>query len=115
MRHFAEALRRRGVRVDYVKLDAPDNTGSFTTEVQRAVARHRPSRIVVTEPSEWRVQMLVESWASLMDMPVDMRIDPRYFASRARFAAWARERRIWRMEHFYREMRREHAILMEGD
>ena len=115
MRHFAEALRRRGVQVNYIKLDAPDNTGSFTTEVQRAVVRYRPSRIVVTEPSEWRVQALVEHWASLLDTPVEIRIDHRYFASRARFAAWARQRRNWRMEHFYHEMRREHAILMEGD
>ena len=33
----------------------------------------------------------------------------------SRFADWARGRRGWRMEHFYREMRREHAILMEGE
>ena len=59
MRHFADVLRQRGVRVDYVKLDAPDNTGSLTTEVQRAVARHKPGRIMVTEPGEWRVQARV--------------------------------------------------------
>lgn len=115
MRHFADALRQRGVTVDYVKLDAPDNTGSFTGEVQRAVARHRSSRIVVTEPSEWRVQSAVEEWASVTGTTVDVLADGRFFASRARFAAWARGRRGWRMEHFYREMRREHRILMEGE
>jgi deoxyribodipyrimidine photolyase-related protein len=114
MRHFADELRQRGVSVDYVKLDAPDNTGRFTSEVQRAVARHRPSSIVVTEPSEWRVQTMVEGWASLTGTPVEVRADDRFFASRARFAAWARGRHTWRMEHFYREMRREHGFLMEG-
>ena len=34
MRHFAETLRQRGLTVDYVRLDAPDNTGSFTTEIR---------------------------------------------------------------------------------
>jgi len=115
MRHFAASLRERGVTVDYVRLDAPENTGRFTTEVQRAVVRHRPHRIVMTEPSEWRVQALVEGWAALMGIPVEVRADDRFFASRARFAAWARGRRSWRMEHFYREMRREHGILIEGD
>ena len=115
MRHFADVLRQRGLKVDYVRLDAPDNTGSLTTEVQRAAARHRPSRIVVTEPGEWRVQALVEDWSSLTGTPVEVRADRRFFASRARFAAWARGRRSWRMEHFYREMRRENAILMEGE
>ena len=115
MRHFAETLRERGLTVDYVSLEGPDNTGSFTTEIQRAVARHRPSRIVVTEPSEWRVRAMVKSWEALTGTSVEIRSDRRFFASRARFAAWANGRRSWRMEHFYREMRREHQILMDGD
>jgi len=115
MRHFADALRERGVTVDYVRLDAPDNTGGFTTELQRAVARHRPSRMVVTEPSEWRVQAMVEGWEALTGLPIELRADDRFFASRARFAKWTQGRRGWRMEHFYREMRREHGILIDGE
>ena len=115
MRHFAERLRQRGLTVDYVKLDAPDNTGSFTTEVLRAVARHRPSRIVVTEPSEWRVQAMVNGWARSIGKPGEVLSDHRCFSSRARFATWAAGRRSWRMENFYREMRRTHRLLMDGD
>jgi deoxyribodipyrimidine photolyase-related protein len=114
MRHFAEELRRRGVVVDYVKLDAADNTGSFTPELLRAVARHAPDRLVLTEPGEWRVQAMVEGWAASTGLPVEVRADDRFFAGRSRFAAWSHGRRGWRMEHFYREMRREHDILMEG-
>jgi len=114
MRHHAAALRARGVTVDYVKLDDADNTGSFTGEFQRALARHRPRRVVVTEPSEWRVQALVDEWRAQSATPVEVRDDDRYFASRARFATWARGRKTWRLEHFYREMRREHRVLLEG-
>ena len=113
MRHFAEELRQRGVTVDYVALDAPGNSGDFTGEVARAVARHRPHRIVLTEPSEWRVQELAQSWSSRTGLPVELRPDGRFFASRARFARWAEGRRGWRLEHFYRDMRREHGILMD--
>jgi deoxyribodipyrimidine photolyase-related protein len=115
MRHFAGTLRARGVDVDYVALDAPGNTGDFCGEIERAVARRRPERIVVTEPGEWRVKALIERWAPLTRTAVEMRTDDRFFASTSRFAEWARGRRGWRMEHFYREMRREHAILMDGD
>jgi deoxyribodipyrimidine photolyase-related protein len=115
MRHFAAALRARGITVDYIKLASPENTGSFTTELRRAIARHHPSRIIVTQPSEWRVQAMVEGWESLISIPVEIRTDERFFATHARFAAWARGRTTWRMEHFYREMRREHSILMEAD
>ena len=115
MRHFADELRLLGISVDYVQLDASENTGTLTGEIQRAVARLRPDRLVITEPGEWRVQAMVETWAVLVGRPVEVRPDDRFFASRARFAAWARGRRAWRMEHFYREMRREHAILMDGE
>ena len=115
MRHFADELRQTGVTVDYVTLEDPENTGDLTTELRRAVARHTPDRVMVTEPGEWRVLKKVEGWADSIGLPVEIRSDDRFFASHTRFAAWAQGRRGWRLEHFYRDMRREHAILMEGD
>ena len=115
MRHFAAGLAAAGIRVDYVRLDDPGNSGSFDGEVARALARHAVERIVVTEPGEWRVQRGIESWSTRFGLPVETRGDSGFFASRARFGKWARGRRTWRLEHFYREMRREHAVLMEGD
>ena len=49
MRHHAEALRARGWTVEYVTLDDPDNSHSFTGEVARACQRHDVERIVVTD------------------------------------------------------------------
>lgn len=49
MRHFAEELRNLGWTVDYVKLDAPDNQGSFSGQLAHTVALHQPDRIIVTE------------------------------------------------------------------
>lgn len=115
MRHFADELRARGATVDYVRLDDPDNAGSFSAELRRAVARHRPKRIVVTEPGEWRVLAAMSGWEDELGLPVAIRADERFYASRARFKAWAEGRKSYRMEFFYREMRREHAILMDGD
>jgi deoxyribodipyrimidine photolyase-related protein len=115
MRHFAEGLRQSGVTLDYVALEDEANTGSLTGEFKRAVERHQPDRVVVTAPSEWRVQQDVNPWAALAGVQVEVRTDERFFASHERFAAWAEGRRGWRMEHFYRQMRREHGVLMEGD
>jgi deoxyribodipyrimidine photolyase-related protein len=42
MRHFAQGLAAKGSRSTTSRLDDPANTGSFTAEVKRAVARHRP-------------------------------------------------------------------------
>ncbi len=115
MRHFAATLRAEGVSVDYVHLEDPDNTGHLAGEIRRAMARHAPDRVILTQPSEWRVRAELEALAATSNTPVDVLEDDRFFASHARFAAWAKDRRGWRMEHFYREMRREHGLLMDGD
>lgn len=115
MRHFAEDLRQEGIDVDYVRLDDPENSGSFTGEVKRALARHAVDRIVVTEPGEWRVRAMMEAWAGETGLPVEIREDDRFLCSRGRFARWADGRKGFRMEFFYREMRRETGLLMEED
>jgi deoxyribodipyrimidine photolyase-related protein len=115
MRHFASDLRDEGLSVDYVALDDVDNTGTFGSELVRAVARHRPDRIVVTEPGEWRVRRMMDDWAAQTGLPVEIRDDDRFLCSRAEFRDWAGDRRSYRMEFFYRQMRRRTGLLMDRD
>ncbi len=120
MRHFARALQARGVRVDYVTLDDPHNTQSLRGEMLRAVARHRPARVVATEAGEWRVAEDMRHWQSVLadradGQEVEIRDDDRFFCRIQDFIAWARGRNALRMEFFYREMRRRHGYLMDGD
>ena len=114
MRHFAAGLEGEGVRVDYVRLDDPANSGSFSGELARALARHAVDRVIVTEPGEYRVWEMMRGWAALTGLAVEIREDDRFLCSRGRFARWAEGRKSYRMEFFYREMRRETGLLMEG-
>jgi deoxyribodipyrimidine photolyase-related protein len=115
MRHHALALRAAGWTVDYVALDDPNNSGSFTGEIARAIARHAPDDIVVTEAGEWRVAAMLEAWETLFGLPVEIRGDARFLTSHAEFAAWAEARQTLVMEDFYRAMRRKFGLLMDGD
>ncbi|RZM22559.1 MAG: cryptochrome/photolyase family protein, partial [Sphingomonas sp.] len=114
MRHHAELLRAEGWTVDYITLDDPDSTGSFTGEVARAVGRHDPVRIIVTEAGEWRVRGMLDAWETLFGIPVEIRDDDRFLATHAEFGTWAEERKQLRMEYFYRDMRRKTGLLMDG-
>jgi deoxyribodipyrimidine photolyase-related protein len=114
MRHFAAALRGRGVRVDYITLDDPQNTHSLRGEVARAVARHRPSQVVVTEAGEWRLAEDMRRWHEAIGLDVDIRDDTRFFVRKREFFDWARGKRSLRMEFFYREQRRRSGLLMDG-
>jgi len=115
MRHFADEMRQKGWQVDYVTLDDPQNTGSFTEELERAVKRLSPSQVCVTEPSEWRVLEAMESWTVTLNLPIDIREDDRFIATHEEFRSWAAGRKQLRMEYFYRDMRRKTGLLMEGD
>jgi deoxyribodipyrimidine photolyase-related protein len=115
MRHFAIELRTAEWSVDYVALDATGNTGSLTGEVERAIARHQPECIVVTEAAEWRVQEEIAQWQARFGVNVEICPDDRFVCSKAEFGDWAVGRKQLRMEYFYREMRRKTGLLMDGD
>lgn len=114
MRHFAAELRDLGHRVDYVALDDPANTGSFTGELARAVDRTGARSVVVTEPGEWRVAEMIRGWPQALGVAVDVRPDDRFLCPHDAFEAWAAGRKLLRMEYFYREMRRKTGLLMDG-
>ncbi len=115
MRHFAAEMRDEGWTVDYVELDDPDNSGSFTGELFRAVERHDPHEIHVMEAGEWRVQRAIDEWPDKLACPVHIHPDDRFICSIGEFRDWAEGRDHLTMEYFYREMRRKTRLLMEGD
>ncbi|MEM7223049.1 MAG: cryptochrome/photolyase family protein [Pseudomonadota bacterium] len=114
MRHFTAELRSAGWRVDYVQLEDPDNSGSFTGEIGRAIDWLQPERIVVTEPGEWRLRQMMETWSARFGLPVDILDDERFLCTRQAFSSWAAGRRQLTMEFFYRDMRRKTGLLMDG-
>lgn len=115
MRHFAAELREAGWNVDYVKLTDDGNSGSFTGEVARAIERHDPRTVRVTEAGEWRVQQAIEEWPGKFACEVEILPDDRFLCSHAEFRDWANGRKHLTMEHFYREMRRKTGLLMRDD
>ncbi len=115
MRHFAKSLEADGYTVEYTKLDDPNNGGSFSNEVERALKRHDIERIVVTYPGEYRVLSDIKQWEDNFSIPVEIRPDYRFLCTPEDFAEWAEGRSQLRMEYFYREMRKKYLILMDGD
>lgn len=108
MRHFADDLRRRGWPLDYVRLDDEANRGTLGAELGAA-------RVIVTHPGEWRVRRALESAAAQAGLPLEVRDDQHFYVMPAQFAEHARRRKQLRMEYFYRELRRRHGVLMDGD
>ncbi|ENK3932973.1 cryptochrome/photolyase family protein [Pseudomonas aeruginosa] len=109
MRHFAQALRERGWRVIYTRLDDADNSGSIAGEVLRWHATLGEPAVHFTECGEWRLEQALRQCG----IPLAWHEDRRFLCSRAEFVHWAGNRQTLRMEHFYRKMRRRTGLLME--
>jgi len=114
MRHFAAELTRRKIRVRYIALDDAANTGSFESEITRAIAAVNPNEIACILPGEWRVLKMLERIRDATGIPLTVMPDEHFITTPEEFAAWADGRSALTMEFFYREQRRKTGYLMEG-
>lgn len=114
MRHFAAALRSRGLRVHYSALDDSDNLQALIPEAERLAALHDCDEIRVVRPGEWRLWQAMKAREDAA-LPWRLLEDDRFYATPADFDAWAQGRKTLRLEYFYREQRRRTGLLMEGD
>lgn len=115
MRHFRDALRRRGWTVEYRALDDDGHSGTLAGELAAALRTLQPERVRATLPGEHRVLGLLRDAATHAGTPLDILPDRHFLCSPEAFAAWAADRKELRMEYFYRLMRREHGVLLEPD
>lgn len=115
MRHFRDGLREQGFMVHYRALDEATNAGSLAQELLATARRLTPQKLIVVQPGEWRVEQSLRTVARELELELEIRPDRHFLASREEFAAHAKGRKQLRMEFFYREMRRQHEVLMDGD
>ena len=114
MRHFAAALRAKTWTVDYTEIDAPGNHGTLSGELEKAIARLQPAKLVITAPGEWRVLQSLRQAASKHGLQLEVRDDTHFFSTVRDFTNHAAGRKQIRLEFFYRELRLKMGILMNG-
>lgn len=114
MRHFAQALRDKGLKVHYSRLDDADNTHSLIEEAERIAHQYGCDSIHVARPGEWRLWNAMQK-RSRNALPWTLLEDDRFYTTPKDFARWAEGRQQLRLEYFYREQRKRTGLLMEGD
>jgi len=113
MRHFAKELRRKN-SLSYIKIDDKKNTGSFSSEINRMIEKISPKNIMITEPGEYRVLKEIEKIKSKHKIPFEIIEDDRFFCSINEFKDWSKSHKQFRMEDFYRKMRKDTGILIKN-
>ncbi|WP_192035250.1 cryptochrome/photolyase family protein [Halomonas sp. YLGW01] len=120
MRHFAAELEATGLKVHYSRLDDADNRQRLLEEAERLAAHYDCDEIRVARPGEWRLYEAIRARTDIgtqeaKHAPLPWRVieDDRFFTTPEDFAAWARGRKTYRLEHFYRHLRERTGLLMD--
>ncbi len=144
MRHYAASLQARGLRVDYRALDTHGDTSladGLTSAVHEhqphAVIGVEPGDMRVRHALEYAISNIaaragstapnaentvkkasksasVGQQAASSPLRIDWREDRHFLCSLPQFRKWAGTSKSLRMEFFYRQMRQQYKILMEG-
>jgi deoxyribodipyrimidine photolyase-related protein len=115
MRHFADQLRARGFRVEYLKLDDPANLQSVGENLRAMALRLGAGQIEYQLPDEFRLDVELSRLQTELPIPV-VGVDSAHFLTgRSDLAVFFRGKKTFVMESFYRSMRVKTGLLMEAD
>ena len=114
MRQFRDDVRARGLTVDYRQAD------TFAAALDAHFAAHPGDHLTMPRPAahgaESRLRALVDARGGTLSFVRN----PTFLLTPAEFDEWAESRNTddpetYRLEGFYRHMRRESGVLMDGD
>ena len=109
MRHFAIAIEKLGYPLTYIK----NSPHSIVEVLKEQIEQKKVKRLVCVEPGEWRLKQAIETMAEDLNIELDMREDTHFYCSRKEFNDWAANKKEFRLEYFYRLMRKTHNILVD--
>lgn len=118
MRHFRDEMRADGKQVIYHELadnSSGDHGGSLADLLRQTLKTGSFERVIMVHPGDHRVREALHLCVTNAGLPLDERSDLTFYCTLERFAEWAKGRRSFVLEQFYRVMRKEHQVLMEDE
>jgi deoxyribodipyrimidine photolyase-related protein len=126
MRHFAQDLAAPGMQVDYRTLEEYGDR-TLAEGLLAVLKLRRPQALIGIEPGDMRVRGAIDDaiksiaahahiyWATGTKPSINWLEDRHFLCSVPQFRKWAGKSANLRMEFFYRALRRQYKILMDGD
>ncbi len=114
MRSFAGTLAGKGHRFEYLELGHPENRQNFAENLSRIIAKTGAQRFEYLAPDEYRLDQELRKTADALGVDWQIRDTEHFLTDRGDLGRFFEGKKIFRMESFYRHMRKKHGILMEG-
>ncbi len=109
MRHFAQALRADGYRLQYHR----QADASLAELLSKDLSELAPQRVHLTRPGDWQVLQDLRAVIEATGLDWTLAEDAHFYESLDGFRQWAAGRKSLRMEYFYRALRRQENILLD--
>ena len=115
MRAFAHDLQQAGHRLHYITIDDPKNAHDIPSNLERLAHEIGAKSIQYQAPDEWRLDEQLRTWAKDTALLVSEQDSEHFLTERGTAATIFKGRKRWLMEQFYRTLRQQLGILMDGD
>jgi len=113
MRHFAAELEQKSYPLTYLRL-GEHVFSNLESALAASIDQLNPARVVLTKPGDYRVRENLKAACAATNTPYAERTDTHFYCSEEDFSEWARGRKEFRLEHFYRMLRKRENILMDA-
>lgn len=114
MRAFAEELRGKGHRVEYLTLDHPDNRQTLPDNLLFFIEKHQAQCFEYLLPDEWRLDEQLRQFCETLPI-LSQVFDTAHFMAKRHELHDFFGKKNYLMESFYRSMRRRYHILIDGE
>ncbi|MDX1692726.1 MAG: cryptochrome/photolyase family protein [Ketobacteraceae bacterium] len=115
MENFALALKKAGHKVQHLTLDDTRDFTTFPELLDALTEKYQPELVSYQQPDEYRLQQELIQWSKKTKIRT-LCVDSEHFLLNWQdIPQWLPENKSWRLEFFYRKMRKHHNVLMNGD
>jgi deoxyribodipyrimidine photolyase-related protein len=115
MRDLAQQLQNSGHRLRYLSIDDPENQQSIPANLTWLAQQYQVEEIEYQAPDEWRLDQQLYAYAAGCGVTCRMVDTEHFYTSKDEAGQIFSGRKKWLMEHFYRQLRVKHAVLLDAD
>jgi deoxyribodipyrimidine photolyase-related protein len=115
MRAMAAWLREQGHEVAYLALDEAGNQHDIPANLQLLFAATGARRFEYQLPDEYRLDKALRQFTAASGFAYGVYDTEHFYTTRDEAAQLFKGKKTWLMESFYRQMRRKHRVLMQGE
>jgi deoxyribodipyrimidine photolyase-related protein len=115
MRAFAEKLKEKGHTIIYLRLDDPKNRQTIAGNLKQLFKEKHFTRFEYLLPDEHRLDIELRRLAKALAVSWEAFDTEHFLTRRQDFKDLFAGKKRYLMESFYRQMRKKHDILMDGN